>query len=60
MSTSTLSRTPNMLSLTLAPDCSQAAWEMALDWANSRVAPGAEPFFVDHGDTHVWLFAAAA
>jgi hypothetical protein len=60
MSTATLSRTPAMLTVTLAADCSQAAWESAMDWINSRVAPGAEPIFVDHGTTHVWLFAAAA
>lgn len=59
MSNATLKRTPNALTVTLAADCSQAAWESALDWVNSRVIPGVEPIFVDHGTTHVWLFAAA-
>jgi hypothetical protein len=60
MSNATLSRTPTMLTVTLPADCSQAAYESALDWINARVAPGAEPIFVDHGTTHVWLFSAAA
>ena len=60
MSTSTLTRTPAMLTCTLPADCSQDAWESAMDWINSRVAPGAQPIFVDHGDQYVYLFPAAA
>jgi hypothetical protein len=58
MTTETLTRTP-ALTVTLAANCSQAAWESALDWINSRGSTGAEPTFVDLGEQHVWLFAAA-
>ena len=59
MTNATLTRTPNMLTVSLPADCGQAAWEAALDWANAHASPGVEPIFVDHGDTHVYLFAAA-
>ena len=33
MSIATINRTPAALTVTLPADCSQAAWESALDWA---------------------------
>jgi hypothetical protein len=48
-----------MLTIALSADIDQAGWEAALDWANAHARPGVEPIFVDHGDQHVYLFAAA-
>jgi hypothetical protein len=60
MTSKTLTRTPNALTVTLAADCSQAAWEAAVDWINARVSPSVQPVCVDHGETITWLFPAAA
>ena len=59
MTAATLTSSPTMLTVRLAPDCTQEEWTAALDWVNARVAPGAKPTFVDLGTEHVYLFAAA-
>jgi hypothetical protein len=59
MTSATLSRTPNAIVLTLPANVAQDEYERALDWVNAHVPPGSEGTFVDHGETHVWLFAAA-
>ena len=60
MSTATLSRTPNAIVVSLPANVTDAEWTSAMDWVNAHVAPGVQGTFVDHGDTHVWLFPAAA
>lgn len=59
MSTATLNRTPAMLTVTLAPNCTQADWEGAMDWIARNAVPGSAGTFLDFGDMHVWTFPAA-
>ena len=60
MTTATLDRQSAMLTVTLAANPTQADLDSAMDWIAANAAPGSTGTFVDLGEQHVWLFAAAA
>jgi hypothetical protein len=60
MTTATLNRTPAMLTVTLAANCTQADWEGAMDFVARNAVPGSEGTFLDFGEVNVWTFPAAA
>ena len=59
MSTATLSKTRNMVIVTLPAECSQEEYGKALDWANAHAAC-TNPVVVDHGDVCTYMWPAAA
>jgi len=61
MDTATLTRTKNMVIVTLPPSdrLTQDEYERALDWANAYAAD-CEPTVIDHGDVMAYMWPAAA
>lgn len=60
MTSNTLTRTANMLTVRLPVNPSQAELDAAMDWIAAHAIPGSDGTFLDLGDFHAWIFPAAA